>query len=503
MYCSGHVRVLILSAAVLLLGADRSPAEPPQRSANAQNDGSALVNLHWSPRPGVTRFRLQISRDRSFADIVLDRVVPGTDYRTGELMPGRYFWRVAPLTAKLGEFSSPAPIEIRPPAAADAAVAINPSASPLVTRGGWRAAVGDIAHPIPARLRSPDKLDLIGINSEGVVFGLDSASGIALWRTNPGRPSGPLVAAPLLLRSKSGLDDAVVLSGAFATAIEGKSGRLLWRAVMPANAAAGAVLYEGPTAQVFVIDASRQGLIILNARDGKVLSQIRLPNRVVGAPITTFKPGARVTFAYENGQVEMRAASGIVVRSGDAGSPATTAAVYVKGRSGDLILIGTRAGLTALTAAELRPLGMVAIKEDAPRGVLTAQDLDADGFPEVIMMTDRGRVIAVNAADGKTLWDAALRFETGALAFVDVNGDQVLDVLVAGGRTFALALSGRDGSVVWKDNDPSTFLGNHAGPAVARSVMAVPFGSGALVIAGDPSRTGLRAIEFLRARLNR
>jgi outer membrane protein assembly factor BamB len=142
---------------------------------------------------------------------------------------------------------------------------------------------------------------------------------------------------------------------------------------------------------------------------------------------------------------------------------------------------------------------MVAIKDDAPRGILAAQDLDADGLPEVIMMTDHGRVVAVNANDGKTLWEASVGNEANTVAFADLNGDHVLDVVIAGGQTFALALSGRDGSVVWRDNESPIAAANHAASLAPRSVMVVPYGSGALLIAGDPSRTGLRAIEFPRA----
>lgn len=513
MHCSGHLRVLVLSVTVLLAGGVPSQAQNPQLQNNSQIDSPNSVHLRWGARPGVNRYRLQLSRDSSFADIVFDRVVTGSDYQIKDLSPGRYFWRVAPLTTRLGEFSSAAPIEVRPQAAPerpsqsiqptnDSTAAVRPAASSVVARGGWRAAVGDIAHPVLARLRSPEKLDLVGINSEGVVFALDATSGIALWRTARGTPNAARVAAPLLIRSKLGVDNVVLLSGTSVTAIEGASGRQLWRATLPADASAGAVLNDNRTAEIFVIDYSRQWLFVLDANSGNIVAQIRLPNRVVGAPVPIIDQGARVMIAYESGQVEIRDAAGRSVRSGNAGSPATTPPLHVRGRSGDLILVGTRAGLTALTAEDLRPLGMVAIKDDAPRGSLTAQDLDADGFPEVIMMTDRGRVVAVNATDGKTLWEASLGNETEAVAFVDVNGDQVLDVVVAGGQTFASALSGRDGSVVWKDNEPPTFVGNHAGSLAPRSVIAVPYGSGALLIAGDPSRTGLRAIEFPKVRLN-
>jgi outer membrane protein assembly factor BamB len=346
-------------------------------------------------------------------------------------------------------------------------------------------------------------LDLVGINSEGVVFALEAASGIALWRIARVTPNAARPAVPMLIRSKSGTENVVLVSGTTATVIEGATGRRLWQISLRAYAFSAAVLNENRTPEILVIDSSRQRLFILDANSGRILSQFSLPGRVVGAPVPTADQRLRVMIAYESGQVEVRDAAGAVIRTGNTGSPATTPPLHVKGRSGDLILVGTRAGLTALTAEELRPLGMVAIDGDAPRGTLTAQDIDGDGFPEVIMTTDRGRVVVVNATDGKTLWEASLGTETETLAFIDVNGDGVLDVVVAAGQTFASALSGRNGSVVWKDNDPPAFAGNHAGSLTPRSVIAMPYGSGALLIAGDPSRTGLRAIEFPKARLNR
>jgi hypothetical protein len=77
-----------------------------------------------------------------------------------------------------------------------------------------------------------------------------------------------------------------------------------------------------------------------------------------------------------------------------------------------------------------------------------------------------------------------------------VNGDRVLDLLLAGREGFAFALSGRDGSVVWKDERASTVATNHAPAASPRETFAVPSASGVLIIAADPNRTGLRAIEF-------
>ena len=69
--------------------------------------------MRWGARPGVSRYRLQLASDSAFADILFDRVVAGNDYQINDLTPGRYFWRIAPLTDRLGEFSSAGVIEAR------------------------------------------------------------------------------------------------------------------------------------------------------------------------------------------------------------------------------------------------------------------------------------------------------------------------------------------------------------------------------------------------------
>src|SRR6267143_6315340 len=109
MYCSGHLRGLLLTAEMLLpctllVLAQTAPA-------NSQAN-STEVYLRWGSRTGVLRYRLQLTSDSAFADIVFDRVVAGNEYQIKDLSAGRYFWRVAPLTAKLGEFSSTGSIEV-------------------------------------------------------------------------------------------------------------------------------------------------------------------------------------------------------------------------------------------------------------------------------------------------------------------------------------------------------------------------------------------------------
>jgi len=341
-------------------------------------------------------------------------------------------------------------------------------------------------------------MDLVGVNSDGILFALDAASGVGLWSTGGGKLDASRIAPSstvLLVRSRAGLDNLVVFSGINVRAIEGASGRELWRTSLPSPALNGTIVSDNRSAEIFVVDKSLSRATILDANKGDILTQIRLPHRVVGGPGSISGAG-QVVLAYDNGRIEIRDDAGTVIRSGDAGSPATTPPLFIRDRRGDFILVGTRAGLTAMTAGELSPLGMVAIKDDVPRGVLAAEDLSGDGSPEVIMMTVRGRVMAISGADGKVLWEASAGNEGQSVAFADVDGDRVLDVVLAGGQSFALALSGRDGSVVWKDNEPPAVVANHSVVLVPRSMIAMPYGSGALLIGGDPSRTGLRALEF-------
>src|SRR5436309_2134797 len=111
MFCSSQFRALLLTAATILPGAVFVLAQSAPSPDNTQANNTE-VHLRWSPRPGVSRYRLQLASDSAFADILFDRVVAGSDYQIKDLPPGRYFWRIAPLTDKLGEFSSAGSIEV-------------------------------------------------------------------------------------------------------------------------------------------------------------------------------------------------------------------------------------------------------------------------------------------------------------------------------------------------------------------------------------------------------
>jgi outer membrane protein assembly factor BamB len=520
MFCHRHLRLSILTAATLVLAglpaqSIGSPFAPNHPSPATQAGQLTNAHVRWGARPGVFRYRLQLARDRGFNDIIFDRVVSGNEYEISDLTLGRYFWRVAALSGNSLQFSSAGVIDVSPasqkpdprtdlmnPRQPIKAKTANPGNANRVSSGdGWRALIGEVSGPVLAHLRSASALDLVAVNNAGVVYALDADSGVELWTARPRPPltGSPRVGAapigPLLVESRTGLDNVVVLANGTVRALEGASGRELWRAALPAPASSG----SASGSELFIIDNSLQRLFLVDGVTGKLIASFELPSRSFGAPIAFDHRGQRgVMIAFENGRIEFRDVSGKTIRSGNAGSPATTRPLLVSGPRGGLVMLGTRSGLTAFDSEDLHALGRVALMDDTPRGTLSEADLDGDGVAEVIMLTEHGRVVAVNTSDGKVLWESFSTNDAQSVAFADVDGDRVLDVLVAGGQTFALALSGRDGSVVWKEDKPAALVANHAASLAPRSVLATPHGSGILLIGIDPSRIGLRAVGFPR-----
>jgi outer membrane protein assembly factor BamB len=500
MLCRSHLRALLFVAVLAASSPAPLTAQIPGSSPTRAN---TTVHLHWGPRPGVSRYRLQLSLDREFRDTVFDRVVTGTEIAIDDLAPGRYYWRIAALTAKLGEFSSPTPIAV-----AAQPVTIRPTPTPAVTNpklpahniatsGGWRTAVGNISRPMLAHLVAPDRLDILGTNAQGVTFALEASTGLALWSVR--RPvqsrSGSVVVPPLAILSRATrLDNVVIFAGNQVYTLEGSSGRELWQAAVPTPPSSALVINDPSGSQIVVLDNTLQGLTVLSAADGRIVSQTKLPARVVGTVSTAEQNAFAV--AYENGDIEIRNKGGSVIRSGSLGNTATTGPLFISGSRGELILAGTRDGLTAMTSSDLRPLGRVALKDDSPRGLLASADFEGDGASEVLMMTARRHLVAVSAADGRILWDVAADADIEALAFADINGDGVLDVFLAAGQAFAVALSGRDGSVIWKDVMGGGLSANHASGTGSRTLLAVPSPSGVMLIGSEPSLTELRAISF-------
>jgi hypothetical protein len=113
------------------------------------------------------------------------------------------------------------------------------------------------------------------------------------------------------------------------------------------------------------------------------------------------------------------------------------------------------------------------------------------------MVTKRGRVALINTTDGNVRWSNEGATDAASATFADVNSDGVLDVIVPGGKDFALAFSGRDGSLVMKVEEGGRQAAGQKGGAVLRSLVVAPsVGGGLMLVGGDPAGVGLRAVEL-------
>src|SRR5216684_4157102 len=291
MFCASHLRFSIMAAALTLLSGANLPARSVGAAPALNQPGSSTqvqatqVHLHWGARPGVLRYRLQLAGDVAFNDIVFDRVVPGNEYSISDLTPGRYFWRVAALNTQPLQFSSAGVVDVKAEISRDLSnsrladnsrATPSPNANRLASSGGWRALIGEVSNPVQAHLRSTSALDLIAVNNTGVVYALAAESGIVLWTARSRTPvaprSGVSPIGPLLVRSRTGLDNVIVLSSNAAFALDA-SGRELWRALLPAPASSGAVVGS----ELFIIDNSLQRLLLVDGGTGKLTAQTELP----------------------------------------------------------------------------------------------------------------------------------------------------------------------------------------------------------------------------------
>ena len=503
------LRLVIRAAAYLTLLFFITPATHllAQGKTESQNTRRS-VRIRWDAEPGITRYRLQLARDEEFKDIVFDLPVIGQEYALPTLPAGRYYWRVAPAAMQVGTFTPPAAVDV------DSKPKVNTGLNnrmilPPSRKSGWQTATGNIMQPIVAPLRTSSSYDLVGVNSDGIVYALDGASGAALWtaryklnaKRNEAKDNinAASMFTPVVLSSDRGVANVVVAFDGGVRALKGATGREIWRVNLPARALSGVALNSpGNAGQLVVVTDSSPALSIMNAESGQLLSQAKLDAPVVGAPGPfTIQEKRGVVISLEGGVIEMRDSRGERVRSVKLDTSLTTAPIVVQAQRETLVLAGTESGLLVLDATDLRPLRRIAMEGDAPRGMLTAADLDGDGVIEVVMVTRRGRTVVVNPAIGKIKWYAEGAVDAASASFIDLNGDGALDVLVAAGSTFAIGLSGRDGALIWKAEGadavvPST---GNAPPAI-RALATAPVGSGAskLVIGSDQSRTGLRAV---------
>jgi len=498
----------LLFALLPLISARAQPAAATQKS-NAAGQTPVSFKLKWAARPRVRRYRLQVALDEKFTDIVFDRAVVGIEQEVTGLQPGKYYWRVAPATPETGRYSAPALVEATPPVPAATATPVAPVVAVMRPPAdvGWQAVIGAVARPLAARLRAGKNFDLIALNSDGAVYALDGTDGSALWSARPGAKSaggeaiektGGDLFTPLVLPASA--ESRAVVAVAFARGVrglDGETGRELWRATLDGRPAGGTIAQmQGEAGAIEFVIATRDPdvLHVLDGRTGSVVSKTKLSGTLIGAPIPFTHGDIRgIAYSLDNRQLDIRRRDGSLVRSVKFDVPFTTPPLVLATPRGTLVIIGTEHGLLFFEGSELKPLGRITTEKDAPRGRLTAADLDNDGVIEIVMVTRNGRVAAISTA-GKVNWAVEGASDAYMATFANLNGDGVLDVIVASGSSFALGFSGRDGGLLWRaDENPKANVPTTEG--MLRTLTGSFSSTGApLLVGGDANRSAVRAV---------
>jgi hypothetical protein len=342
-----------------------------------------------------------------------------------------------------------------------------------------------------------------------MAYGLDGSTGVALWaarfrpgakRGEPTGNSGAPAFTPVLVDGRNGLSNAIVAFEGGVRALEGATGRELWRTTLKERPAYGALaIAEGGAAKTLLIASDNSpSLSVINVENGQIISETKLDAAVIAPPAAfPLGSGSGIALALEGGILEVRNSNGERVRFVKLDTKITTPPLAITAPRAAIVLIGTESGLISMTAEDLKPIGRIATEGDAPVGMLSTADLDADGAPEVLMLTRLSRLVAVGTSDGKIKWYTSGATDAASSAFADLNNDGVLDVLVAAGQDFARGYSGRDGSLLWKSEEEYKGVASAGGgSSKPRALVTGAFGDGSnvFVVGTDASGTGLRAV---------
>jgi hypothetical protein len=284
-------------------------------------------------------------------------------------------------------------------------------------------------------------------------------------------------------------------------ALLGDTGRETWRAALEGRATAGVVtdLDGDGKSELVVVTEDPEMFYVINPQSGRVAASQKLSGAVAGAPYAFAHGGKRGVLLglRKGGRVEYRGGDGQIITESKLEGDVTTAPLVTMRGETPFMAVGSDNGLWAFSVPELRALGAIKADDDSVRGTLAAADVDGDGSSEIVMVTRRGRVALVSTLDGSVRWYAEGANDAASAAFADLNADGVLDVIVpGGGTTFALAFSGRDGTLVMRVEEGGRAGAEQKGGAPRSLVVTPSLSGGGLLVGGDPGRTGLRAVEL-------
>lgn len=492
--------LLLLTLLLVLLTSISNTAVEAQHTTTTQAD---ITRLKWDKQSGVERYRLQIAKDDQFNDVLFDGVVAGQEYVVKDLEPGRYYWRLTSLDPRKGELQPPTPFEV-PSAKTPSSEKVSSIAPSSVlgkprfsTSPGWIAAIGEISSPLLVQLRENSSPDLVGINQQGDVYAINSTNGVPVWiaRYQRDAKAETRVATafqPLSINSDGGR--AVVSYERGIRAVDNVSGREIWSRELADHPVGGLVAdIDGrPGAEIYLCGLKQ--MIVLEAATGSIVSESSLTNEPIGPPVLL--ENKQLVVPLRGDALEVRSVDSSAGRTIGTGANLTTAPLFVQTSKGSLVLVGTKSGMATFAVKDFTLLERTALDGgDYPVGTLAVIPNPGSAIVEtLIITTNLGRVVGVDLATGQVKWTANNFAHVARVSFADIDSDGAVDILLPGPESFAMALSSKDGSVIWRSEPESQDVRSLGSE---RWLTALNLNGGRLLIVGnDSSGVGIKALQL-------
>jgi outer membrane protein assembly factor BamB len=488
--------LLLTLLLVLLTSVGNTVAQAHNTPAQAD-----ITRLQWNKQPGIDRYRLQIAKDDQFNDVLFDGVVAGQEYVVKDLEPGRYYWRLTSLDPRKGQLQPPTPFEVPSAKIPSSEKVGSPASSPAFakhlfsTSPGWLAAIGEVSSPLLAQLRENSSPYIVGINRQGDVYAINSTNGVPLWIARYQREvKADTYAAKTFQPLAVNGDGArtIVAYERGVRALDSVTGREIWSRELTDHPVGGLVADIDGKPGVEIYLCGLKQMIVLDAATSSVVSETRLASEPLGAPLLLEN---KLLVPLRDG-FELRSFDGSEVRRIETGSDLTTAPLFVTTSRGNLVLVGTKSGLATFAVKDFAPLERTELTQgDYPVGTLAVIPNSGSAISETLVMTTNlGRVVAIDLAVRQVKWTANNVAAAVGVSFADIDSDGTVEILLPGPESFAIALSSRDGSVVWSSDPESK---NIRPIGSERWLKLLSLDAGRLLIVGnDSSGVGIRALQL-------
>jgi hypothetical protein len=272
--------------------------------------------------------------------------------------------------------------------------------------------------------------------------------------------------------------------------LDSLSGRTLWSTRLTGVPTSGIVV-EGQESAVYLVAAKTDQLFLLDTLSGQLKRETKLAYRPIGPPVSF--PGRGFLLPFREGSIELFGLDGESVRRFALGRELTTLPVVAETSRGWLVLVGTRDGLLSLDLKSGQVINQTRFGNgDYPIGVLSlsGETAKANGL---FLITSGGKIASIDLRANTIKWMVSAPTRTGILYVADVNADGQADVVLPGAESFAVALSGVDGSLV----SSTDTLRQIVGRAAPRLLLASRLGERKILVSGnDPGDAGVRGMEL-------